>query len=60
MDDDLPPRLKDTPRPSGGSAGKLPNMEIIINEYYALRGWNEQGFPEKETLERLQLSTVVK
>jgi aldehyde:ferredoxin oxidoreductase len=60
VDDDLPPRLKDTPRPSGGSAGKLPNMEIIINEYYALRGWNETGFPEKETLERLQLSTVVK
>ncbi len=56
-DDDLPQRLKTFPRPTGGSKGKLPDMEFILNDYYALRGWNEQGQPNQETKTRLELTS---
>lgn len=59
-DDDLPQRLKTFPRPTGGSKGKLPDMEIILNNYYALRGWTEEGQPDQETITRLKLSSFVK
>lgn len=59
-DDDLPVRLKTFARPTGGSKGKLPDMEIILNDYYALRGWNEQGQPNQETITRLELTSFSK
>jgi len=59
-DDDLPQRLKNFARPTGGSKGKLPDMEIILNDYYALRGWDEQGQPNQETLTRLELTSFEK
>jgi aldehyde:ferredoxin oxidoreductase len=59
-DDDLPQRLKTFPRPTGGSKGKLPDMEIILNDYYRLRGWNEKGQPNQETKTRLELTSFSK
>ncbi len=59
-DDDLPVRLKTFARPTGGSKGKLPDMEIILNDYYALRGWNEQGQPNQETITRFELTSFSK
>lgn len=56
-DDDLPQRLKTFARPTGGSKGKLPDMEIILNDYYALRGWDEQGQPNQATITRLELTS---
>jgi aldehyde:ferredoxin oxidoreductase len=55
-DDDLPSRLKTLARPSGGAAGKLPDMQRIINDYYQLRGWNAAGQPEFTTKQRLLLT----
>jgi aldehyde:ferredoxin oxidoreductase len=54
-DDDLPSRLKTYARPSGGSAGKLPDLEQILKEYYRLRGWDTEGKPEPDTKRRLML-----
>lgn len=54
-DDDLPSRLKTVARPSGGSAGKLPDLEQILKEYYRLRGWDQEGKPEPGTKKRLML-----
>lgn len=31
------------------------NLEIMLGEYYSLRGWNEMGVPKIETLERLKI-----
>ena len=59
-DDDLPLRLKTFARPSGGSKGKLPDMDIVLNDYYALRGWTEQGQPNQETITRLELASFEK
>ena len=45
-DDTLPARLLTHARPSGGAAGSLPDFALIMDEYYAARGWDrESGLP---------------
>jgi aldehyde:ferredoxin oxidoreductase len=39
-DDVLPERLATHPRPSGGAAGVLPDMALMMAEYYEARGWD--------------------
>ncbi len=39
-DDTLPRRLLTEPRPSGGAAGNLPDLERLLPLYYELRGWD--------------------
>lgn len=56
-DDTLPPRLLETPCPSGVAKGKVAEMDIMLPEYYQLRGWSDQGIPTSETLQRLKLSS---
>jgi aldehyde:ferredoxin oxidoreductase len=53
-DDRLPKRLL-TPLAEGGSAGKAPDLEFQLNEYYQLRQWNENGIPTPEKLKSLGL-----
>ena len=54
-DDTLPSRLLKEPYESGGSAGNLPNLEMMLSEYYAERGWDEEGLPGIPKLEELGL-----
>jgi aldehyde:ferredoxin oxidoreductase len=56
-DDTLPKRLL-TPLPDGGAAGKAADLEYQLNEYYQLRGWDDNGIPTRERLELLGLSEV--
>ncbi len=44
-DDVLPYRLAHEPRPTGTAAGVLPNMDLMLPRYYALRGWDADGVP---------------
>ncbi|MCS7286946.1 MAG: aldehyde ferredoxin oxidoreductase family protein [Anaerolineae bacterium] len=44
-DDTLPDRLLKEPRPSGGAAGVLPELESMLEEYYRIRRWDEKGKP---------------
>ena len=53
-DDVLPPRLLREARPSGGAAGRLPDLETMLAEYDRLRGW-EEGRPGRERLQALGL-----
>jgi len=56
-DDTVPARLGE-PLPEGGSAGETFSAEDIaksLEEYYKLRGWDENGIPTPETLARLGL-----
>ncbi len=57
-DDRLPDRFLHLDRKTGGAAGSLPDMARLLPEYYALRGWDEQGFPTADTLRRLGLDDV--
>ena len=49
-DDVLPVRLTTEPRPTGSAAGVLPDMDVMLPEYYRLRNWDENGIPTEHAL----------
>ncbi len=54
-DDALPLRLLEEPLPDGPAKGQLfgqEGLDKMLDEYYALRGWDEQGVPRLETLQK--------
>jgi aldehyde:ferredoxin oxidoreductase len=54
-DDTLPERLLKTMMPEGPAVGNVAETEKMIDEYYALRGWNNDGVPTDEKLSELNL-----
>lgn len=44
-DDTLPPRLLTEPISKGPAKGKVAELDVMLPEYYALRGWDEEGIP---------------
>jgi len=55
-DERLPRRFIDEPLPSGPRQGHRiteSDMKYLLQDYYALRGWDEAGRPTPETLHRL-------
>ncbi len=52
-DDTLPKRLLEVPAPGGTAKGKVCELDVMLPEYYEVRGWTKDGVPKKETLERL-------
>lgn len=54
-DDTLPPRLMEEPLPSGPAKGKVNELEVMLKEYYQVRGWNEEGVPTEEKMAELSL-----
>jgi len=59
-DDTLPMRFLTHKRGigEGGTADNLPPLGIMLNEYYAHRGWSEEGVPTKEKLRELDLEEL--
>ena len=44
------------PSPSGNATGSVCRLDIMLPQYYALRGWDaETGYPSEATLARLGL-----
>jgi aldehyde:ferredoxin oxidoreductase len=41
---------------SGGRAGKVPPLADMLKQYYEVRGWDANGVPTDETLDRLGLT----
>jgi aldehyde:ferredoxin oxidoreductase len=54
-DDTLPHRLEHEPFPTGGAAGKLPDLPKMLDEYYEFRGWGSDGVPGESKLKELGL-----
>ncbi|RJS79399.1 aldehyde ferredoxin oxidoreductase [Candidatus Bathyarchaeota archaeon] len=57
-DDTLPPRFMEEPLPEGVTKGQVVTKEMLnqmLDEYYTLRGWDENGIPTKEKLKELEL-----
>jgi aldehyde:ferredoxin oxidoreductase len=52
-DDSLPPRLMNEPASAGPQKGALSKLDVMLPEYYRVRGWSKDGAPTAETLERL-------
>ncbi len=53
-DDSLPPRFK-VEGGGGPLAGEVVKEEMMLRDYYRIRGWNSSGIPGEETLDRLKL-----
>ncbi len=54
-DDNLPKRLLKDAAKTGPAKGMVNNLDVMLPEYYQLRGWNTDGVPTPETLARLGL-----
>ncbi len=57
-DDNLPRRFTEEPLPEGPHQGEKiskDQLELMLDEYYTARGWDLEGRPTEETLDRLGL-----
>lgn len=54
-DDTLPPRLMNETFVAGHSKGIKVNLEPLLDRYYSIRGWNEEGIPSDDKLKELDL-----
>lgn len=62
QDDTLPVRFQKEPLPDGPAAGhclRPSECEKMLQEYYRLRGWDEEGKPLPSILRRLGLTAMV-
>jgi len=52
-DDMLPPRFLEEELSEGASRNRVVQLDEMLDRYYKLRGWDENGVPKKETLQNL-------
>jgi len=55
-DDTLPPRLLNEPVKSGPAKGKVAELDVMLEEYYQTRGWDQDGLPTEEKLQDLAIN----
>jgi len=55
-DDSLPRRLTEEPSPTGPAKGMVCHLPEMLEEYYQVQGWTEDGVPGEEILNRLGLA----
>jgi aldehyde:ferredoxin oxidoreductase len=56
-DDVLPKRIM-TALEEGGAAGSVPDMDLLLTEYYSFRGLDDRGFPMADKLVELGLDEL--
>ena len=54
-DDTLPARFLKEAAKTGAAKGKVTELDVMLPEYYELRGWTKEGVPTNETLDRVGL-----
>mgnify|MGYP001186480879 CR=1 FL=1 len=54
-DDNLPERLLKEPLPSGPAKGKVNELDVMLKEYYEVRGWGQDSIPTEEKLKELSI-----
>jgi aldehyde:ferredoxin oxidoreductase len=57
-DDTAPPRLLHLARTDGLAAGVLPKFDKMLSGYYQLREWDDNGIPQKEKIQELELDNL--
>ena len=55
-DDTLPPRILRDPAPDGFNKGGVCELDVMLPQYYAARGWTEEGVPTDEKLRGLGIT----
>jgi aldehyde:ferredoxin oxidoreductase len=58
-DDRMPKKIL-TPVPDGAVAGIVPDVELMLREYYEERGLEENGRPKREVLEQAGLEDLAR
>jgi aldehyde:ferredoxin oxidoreductase len=58
VDDDRLPKKILTPTKEGGAAGSVPDIELMMKDYYELRGLDHKGKPKKEKLNAVGLADI--
>lgn len=61
-DDQLPERITQEAIPSGPTKGRILTKEmyqVMLDEYYQVRGWDKDGVPTPETIRRLGLDRLI-
>jgi aldehyde:ferredoxin oxidoreductase len=53
QDDSLPKRLTQEPHTEGIGEGNVVPLEEMLDRYYELRGWTQEGVPTEEKLKEL-------
>jgi len=54
-DDTLPPRFLNEKLEEGASRNKVVKLDEMLLDYYKIRGWDEEGKPDKELLNELEV-----
>jgi len=59
-DDTLPPRIFDEKLPEiDGPRLERQHLDQMLDEYYQLRGWDQEGRPKEEKLDELGLTSLI-
>jgi aldehyde:ferredoxin oxidoreductase len=58
-DDTLPKRMLEEPVSAGPSEGFTVKLAPMLEEYYAFRGWDENGVPKPDKLKELSLDFAI-
>ncbi len=53
--DSLPARFTDTPMPDGPAKGMVCHLDEMLEQYYRVRGWSQDGLPTEDKLKDLSL-----
>jgi aldehyde:ferredoxin oxidoreductase len=56
-DDSLPRRMLEEPLPDGPGKGAVCHLEQMLDAYYRLRGWDQNGIPTGDKLRELGLTS---
>lgn len=54
--DSIPHKFLEEPMPKGQSKGQTVNLESMLDEYYDIMGWNQNGIPKEKKLKELELN----
>ena len=57
-DDSLPPRILTEPIKTGPSKGEIEELDKMLDDYYKVRGWDNEGIPTDEKLKELGLAEL--
>jgi len=58
-DDTLPKRLLEDQIAEGPSKGNVHHLDVLLPEYYSVRGWDSEGVPTDDTLKALGLEEYI-
>ena len=58
-DDTLPKRCLEEPLPEGPAEGQVNKLDVLLDAYYKLRGWDKNGNPTPEKLKELELEEMI-